>query len=97
MTTAAPTERTLAELVAENPARAVVLDHLGLDFCCHGNRSLSDACAAAGLDPDSVRTALDDVAEVPSSWSGGGRADLASYVEAIQKRVPTARQDRPDR
>lgn len=80
--TTAQSERTLADLVAENPARAVVLDHVGLDFCCHGNRSLSAACLDAGLDPDEVIAALDTVAEVPASWAGGGRADLAAYVES---------------
>lgn len=83
MTIAIDSQRTLAELVAENPARAVVLDRMGLDFCCHGNRSLTEACAASGLDPDDVTVALDAVAgEVPAGWTGGGRGDLAAYVES---------------
>lgn len=83
MTIAAASGRTLAELVAENPARAVVLDRIGLDFCCHGNRSLYEACAADGLDPDEVTVALEAVAdEVPSGFSGGGRGELAAYVES---------------
>lgn len=82
MTTTAPSQRTLADLVAENPARAVVLDRMGLDFCCHGNRTLSDACSEAGLDADQVTAALQTAAEVPRAWTGGGRADLASYVES---------------
>lgn len=56
-TSTARSQRTLAELVAEKPARAVVLDQIGLDFCCHGNRSLSDACSEAGLDPAEVTAA----------------------------------------
>ncbi len=75
-------QRTLAELVAENPARAVVLDRMGLDFCCHGHRTLSDACSADGLDAEAVLAALDTVAEVPPAWAGGGRGDLAAYVES---------------
>ncbi len=83
MTVAIESTRTLAELVAENPARAVVLDRIGLDFCCHGDRSLSEACSASGLDPEEVAAALDAVAdEVPSGWTGGGRAELAAYVES---------------
>ncbi|HET9077002.1 MAG TPA: DUF542 domain-containing protein, partial [Acidimicrobiales bacterium] len=82
MTTIPDDERTLAELVADNPARAVVLDRMGLDFCCHGNRSLSDACTAAGLDPKKVAASLDEVAgEAPAAWTGGGRRGLAAYVE----------------
>jgi regulator of cell morphogenesis and NO signaling len=75
-------QRTLAELVAENPARAVVLDRIGLDFCCHGNRSLSEACDAVGFNLEKVTAALDTVADaVPSGWTGGGRGELAEYVE----------------
>lgn len=86
-TTPTRAERTLAELVAENPARAVVLDHVGLDFCCHGNRSLSDACSEAGLDSAEVAAALDAAAldaaaDAPAAWTGGGRGDLAAYVES---------------
>lgn len=81
-TTAAQSQRTLAELVTENPARAIVLDHMGLDFCCHGHRSLADACSAAGLDADQVAAALDAAPKVPASWTGGGRGDLAAYVES---------------
>lgn len=82
MTVTEGLERTLAELVAENPARAVVLERVGLDFCCHGDRSLDDACHAAGLDPEAVTEALKAVAdEVPSGWTGGGRGQLTAYVE----------------
>lgn len=42
--------RSLGELVADRPARARVLERQGLDYCCHGDRSLADAAAAAGLD-----------------------------------------------
>jgi iron-sulfur cluster repair protein YtfE (RIC family) len=46
--------RTLGDLVAEVPARAGVLDRLGLDYCCHGQRLLDDTCADAGLDVTDV-------------------------------------------
>lgn len=82
LTTEPQSQRTLAELVAENPARAVVFDRMGLDFCCHGNRSLSEACSAARLDADEVLAALDTVPEVPRAWMGGGRGELAGYIEA---------------
>ena len=83
MTVAAESQQTLAQLVAANPARAIVLDRIGLDFCCHGQRSLSEACASAGLDPGDVAAALDTVSDdIPAGWSGGGRAELASYVES---------------
>lgn len=87
MSTAPALQQTLAELVIEAPARAAVLDRIGLDFCCHGNRSLADACAAAGLDLDEVAAALDAVGdEAPSGWAGGGRGELAAYVESTHHR-----------
>jgi len=74
--------RTLADLVAENPARAVLLDRAGLDFCCHGQRTLAEACAASGLDPAQIAARLDSVSDAPpADWAGGGRASLAAYVE----------------
>ncbi|MGH3247556.1 MAG: iron-sulfur cluster repair di-iron protein [Trebonia sp.] len=74
--------RTLGDLVAENPARALVLDRAGLDFCCHGQRTLAEACAASGLDPVQVAAKLDTVSDAPpADWAGGGRASLAAYVE----------------
>jgi regulator of cell morphogenesis and NO signaling len=51
--------RSLGELVADEPGRAAVLDRLGLDYCCHGQRSLADACVEAGLDPEAVAAQLD--------------------------------------
>jgi regulator of cell morphogenesis and NO signaling len=49
---------TLGDLVAANPAAARVLDSLGLDFCCHGDRTLAAACGSAGLDAAEVTAML---------------------------------------
>lgn len=79
--------RTLADLVAQQPARAAVLDRLGLDFCCHGQRSLASACAAAGLDVAAVAAELDTpAADASAGWVGGDRAALARYVEDTHHR-----------
>ncbi|QCB49694.1 iron-sulfur cluster repair di-iron protein [Rhodococcus sp. PAMC28707] len=50
---------TLADLVVEDSRRARVLEGFGLDYCCDGHRSLSDATAEADLDLEEVRKALD--------------------------------------
>jgi regulator of cell morphogenesis and NO signaling len=42
---------TLAQLVAERPSRARILEDLGLDYCCRGVQTLADACAEKHLDP----------------------------------------------
>jgi regulator of cell morphogenesis and NO signaling len=51
--------KTLADLVAQNPARAIAMDRLGLDYCCGGDEHFDAACARSGLDPDAVAAQLD--------------------------------------
>jgi regulator of cell morphogenesis and NO signaling len=73
--------RTLGDLVAEAPARAAVLDRLGVDYCCHGQRSLADACAADGLDVAAVAAALD--IDVPAAVDHPTEpAALADHIES---------------
>lgn len=60
-------DRTLGDLVAERPARARVLERAGIDYCCHGQRSLLEATEADGLDTRSIAiqlAAVTDDAEV---------------------------------
>jgi regulator of cell morphogenesis and NO signaling len=56
-------ERTLGDLVAERPARARVLERLGIDYCCHGQRTLLEATTDAGLRPEDVASELDAVVD----------------------------------
>jgi regulator of cell morphogenesis and NO signaling len=43
------TQTTLAELAVKRPAASRVFHRHGLDFCCHGNRGLEEACGERGL------------------------------------------------
>lgn len=52
------TQTSLGELAAQHPSAPRVFLRHHLDFCCGGHRSLADACARAGLDPDTVLTEL---------------------------------------
>jgi regulator of cell morphogenesis and NO signaling len=77
--------KTLGELVTEHPRLATVFDGLGLDYCCGGGRSLSDACDAAGLDPDDLHlsaasTATDDL--TASAWVSLDLSELTLHLEA---------------
>ena len=76
-----PLDRTLGELVAERPARARVLERFGLDYCCHGNRTLADAAAAAQLDPTTVADEL--LAIVDPSGAEVDALDPAALVDHI--------------
>jgi regulator of cell morphogenesis and NO signaling len=77
------TTLTLGDLVAENPAAARVLDRLGLDYCCHGERSLDDACAVAGLDADVVRATISELdAGNDAGWTALEPPALADHIVA---------------
>jgi regulator of cell morphogenesis and NO signaling len=54
MTTTLSPERTVGELVAEQPGRSRVFEDLGIDYCCGGKRPLTEACTRKGLDPGDV-------------------------------------------
>lgn len=60
MTTLTP-QATLGHLVVERASRAQVFEHFGLDYCCHGTRTLADACRHHGVAPEDVISALEAV------------------------------------
>jgi regulator of cell morphogenesis and NO signaling len=53
------TTTTVGEIVAVDFRTAAVFERFGIDFCCGGRRSLTDACRTAAADPDAVVHALD--------------------------------------
>lgn len=63
-------EQRLSDLVAVRPAAARVLEGFGLDYCCHGNRTLSAACDEAGVDVDVVQAKLDSLGPLETEPSG---------------------------
>jgi regulator of cell morphogenesis and NO signaling len=78
---------TLGELVLANPAVARALDGFGLDYCCHGDRSLADACAAAGVDVDEVAATLADLdVDGDTTWAELDPPALAEHIVASHHR-----------
>ena len=84
-------ETTLAQLIAGHPALAGEFERLGLDFCCHGDRTLAEACAAAGVP---LVKAL-DAAMTDGKGAGDGFAvnwpqlrlvDLVDHIENVHHR-----------
>jgi len=79
-------DRTLGDLVAERPAVAPALDRLGLDYCCHGDRTIAEAAAVAGLDVSSVVDALDAVGAADdtgeTAWTALALDALADHIES---------------
>ena len=71
----------LADLVIEDGRRARVLERFGLDYCCHGQRSLADATAEADINLDDVRQALDFPKDSAQETVGSQeRSDLAHDI-----------------
>ena len=71
----------MADLVIEDGRRARVLERFGIDYCCHGQRSLSDASAEAELDLDDVRKALDlPAVSAHAAARSQDQADLAHDI-----------------
>lgn len=47
-------EVPIGEIVADHPSSARLFEHLGVDYCCGGDRSLTTACVEEGLDATTV-------------------------------------------
>jgi regulator of cell morphogenesis and NO signaling len=82
---------TLADLIRRQPEAAMVFERFGLDFCCHGDTSVVDACEASGLNPAVV---LEAIAAADKSqglasrtaWAELGPAALSEHIEAVHHR-----------
>ena len=47
-------EQIIGELVAENYKTASVFKKFKIDFCCNGNRTISEACERKKIEPDTL-------------------------------------------
>ena len=55
------TQNTLADIVKSDFRAARVFENYNLDFCCKGNRALSDACSEKRLDADAILNEVNTV------------------------------------
>jgi regulator of cell morphogenesis and NO signaling len=75
--------RTVAELVLEQPSRSRVFEELGVDYCCGGKRSLTDACEARGIPLDQAVAALESAANDTSperDWTQAPLPELCDHI-----------------
>jgi regulator of cell morphogenesis and NO signaling len=79
---------TLGEIVTLHPSLAVELERRGLDYCCHGARTLATAAGDAGLDPQTVAEELSAarVDEPPAEWASLSVLELVDHIEAVHHR-----------
>jgi regulator of cell morphogenesis and NO signaling len=74
--------KTVRELVTANPAAARVFEKFGIDYCCGGNKSLTEACLAAKVRAEDVAAALEKPEPRPDErdWQRAALGELADYI-----------------
>jgi len=77
---------TLGELAASHPSAVPALERYRLDYCCHGRRTLEQACHERGIDPAVVLTEIDrsDARSTTSAehrWDQASMSELADHIE----------------
>lgn len=81
----------IGDLVAEDYRTAAVFKNYGIDFCCQGARTISDACAVDNIDTSAV---VNDLNSISDSTGGQKTTDfqawpldlLADYVSKTHHR-----------
>lgn len=78
----------VGDIVLEHPQTMRFLETQGVDYCCHGQRTLEEACAAAGCPLEEVQATLAALAGTPTSlpkpgdWAERPLAELMDHIEA---------------
>ncbi|MEX2580250.1 MAG: iron-sulfur cluster repair di-iron protein [Verrucomicrobiales bacterium] len=77
-------DRTVGELVAEQPGRSRVFGQFRIDFCCQGGRTLREACERKGIALETVVEGLEAEAATKAA-TGDNPAELppAALAEYI--------------
>lgn len=53
------TTKTIGEIVTQDFRTATIFKEAGIDFCCGGKKTLEEACAEKGVDPERLQEKLD--------------------------------------
>lgn len=77
------TTTTVGEIVAADFRAAAVFERFGIDFCCGGRRSLTDACRTAAANPDAVVHALDSLPPAVETEDDATRWPLPRLIDFI--------------
>lgn len=85
-----PSHVTLSELAITHPGAVGVFQSHGLDFCCHGRRSLAEACTDKGLDPEAIAVEIDSAAPTRSDIADWATRPLPELVDFIERRYHAA-------
>lgn len=78
--------KTVRELALEMPAVTEVFEKIGIDYCCGGAQSLSEACARAGKPIEQVLPMLEEIVstadtkEEKADWRARPLRDLTAWI-----------------
>jgi len=80
------TNMTVRDLAMELPEATRLFEKLKIDYCCGGNRPLTEACASAGIDVDNVMGMLVEVTKSTSqervtlNYQDASLPDLITHI-----------------
>lgn len=80
------TAKTVREVAVEFPEATRIFEKFGIDYCCGGNKSLKEACAASNLSVDQVLDSLELAEETARTklkdrkWQTEPLADLVAHI-----------------
>src|SRR5579859_4336702 len=90
------TEKTVREIAIENPAGVRVFEMLGIDYCCGGQRTLTDACVSAKVSLERVQELLDrgrEPAPESAAWVDAPLGELIAHI--VQEHHGFVRREMP--
>jgi regulator of cell morphogenesis and NO signaling len=90
-----PLNTPIGDIARDRPSSTRIFLRHKLDFCCGGRRTLREACAKAGLDPDVIAAELaaETANDTTPSWESQSSAQLvdhiiAHYHEPLRRDMP---------
>ena len=88
---------TVKDIAAENPSSISVFERYGIDFCCNGQRTLSEACRLSGADSQEVIQEINASAvstqAAECNWNSEPLAQLIRHIlerhhQFLKKELP---------
>ncbi len=77
--------QSVGEIVAVNPSLWKLFEHYHIDYCCHGDKPLAEACREKGLDPEAVLSEIETLPtgkdQVQTELLKMTLTELANHIE----------------
>src|ERR1700690_1072284 len=75
--------QSVGSIVTKHPSTIPLFEGLKIDYCCGGNKTLKDACAAAGASVEKVISSLEKLSPSPTQdqdWSKRSLSELVNFL-----------------